>query len=321
MAGRPCKTALHGRALSMRFAAYSLEDMPEGLQMTDENRERILVPLDGSKNAENAIPMAGLMVNVFGWDIEFVQAQESSGETEDATRAEVFQTYAMARGAKAGIPAERSRATLRTGAAASTVLDAADEPGVRGIVLASHGRGGFRAAIFGSVADRIIRGATVPVLVVPGVGGPTMEISQVLVSLDGSDVAERALGPARQIAKTLGAKLALVRAYQAVPPAAAAYPYLPPDVPQQMGEAAAAYLKATAQPGEHSAIVQGDAASGIVAAANDLDADLVVMSSHGKGFSRRFLVGSTTDRVMHELHRPLLIIPPAREEPAQDSPA
>ena len=291
--------------------------------MTDQTRERILVPLDGSKNAENAIPMAALMMKVFDWDIEFVQARQDGSEEAEggAPETDVFEKYAMARGAKAGIPAERSRATVLAGAAASAVLDAADAAGVRGIVLASHGRGGFRAAIFGSVADRIIRGATIPVLVVPGVGGPPVEISQLLVSLDGSDVSERALGPARRIAKTLGAKLALVRAYQPVPPAAAAYPYLPPDIPQQMGEAAATYVKGKAEAGEHSVIVQGDAASGIVAAANDLDADLIVMSSHGKGFSRRFLVGSTTDRVMHEVHRPLLIIPPDREEPAANAPA
>lgn len=283
--------------------------------MTTENRERILVPLDGSKNAENAIPIAALIMNTFDCDVEFIQAREADTDDveENKRAADLFQSYALKRADHFGIDRGRATATSVFGAAAAAVLDAAEEPGVRGIVLASHGRGGFRSALFGSVADRIIRGATIPVLVVPGVGGPPTEIAQILVTLDGSKVAERALEPARRIAKTVGAKLALLRAYSVVSPAAAAYPYLPPEVPRQIADAASEYVKETAQTGEESLVVQGDAAAGIVAAANTLDADLVVMSSHGKSFSKRFILGSTTDRVMHELHRPLLIIPPARE--------
>ena len=215
----------------------------------------------------------------------------------------------MARGAKAGIPAERSRAAVLAGAAASAVLDAADagrrarhrpgEPRPRRLPrgdLRKRGRPHHsRRHYSGACCPRCRRaaGRDIPAAGFAGRLG----------------CVRTSAGQARRIAKTLGAKLALVRAYQPVPPAAAAYPYLPPDIPQQMGEAAATYVKGKAEAGEHSVIVQGDAASGIVAAANDLDADLIVMSSHGKGFSRRFLVGSTTDRVMHEVHRPLLIIP------------
>ena len=282
--------------------------------MTSNNaRDRILVPLDGSKNAENAIPLAAVMARVFGSDIEFFQAREP-GDTpaDDKAAADVFEAYVAERAAHFGLAPEEVVATSVVAPAAAAVLDAADAPEVRGTVLASHGRGGFRAALFGSVADRIIRGSTKPVLVVPGVGGPATEIKQVLVTLDGSKVAERALEPARRIATTTGAKLALLRAYSIVSPAAAAYPYYPPDVPRQIADAAAEYIKDVAQKGEESLVVQGDAAAGIVAAANARDADLVVMSSHGKSFSKRFIVGSTTDRVMHELHRPLLIIPPGR---------
>ncbi|MGH2632910.1 MAG: universal stress protein [Tepidiformaceae bacterium] len=283
--------------------------------MTNEKRDRILVPLDGSKNAENAIPLAVLMAKVLDCDVEFIQAREpvEDGAEEDAKAAEIFEAYATKRAAHFGILPERFSATSPVGPAAATVLDASDAPGVRGIALASHGRGGFRATLFGSVADRIIRGAKVPVLVVPGVGGPATEITEILVTLDGSDVAERALGPARRVAKALGARLSLLRAYTIVSPGAAAYPYYPPDIPQQLADAARDYVKSVAQEGEQSLVVQADPATGIVAAANDLDVDLVVMSSHGKGFSKRFIVGSTTDSVMHELHRPLLIIPPARD--------
>ena len=248
----------------------------------------------------------------FDGKVEFVQAHEAETSDVEANKraAEVFETYALQRGAHFGLPRERSSATFLFGSAAAAVLDAAAAPGVCAVVLASHGRGGFRAAVFGSVADRIIRGASIPVLVVPGVGGPTTEIGEVLVTLDGSRVAEGALESARKIARALGARLSLLEAYSLFTPMATGYAYYPPEIPQELTDAAREYIKATAQAGERGLVVQGDAATGIVAAANDLDADLVVMSSHGKGFSKRFIIGSTTERVLHELHRPLLIMPP-----------
>lgn len=283
--------------------------------MTNEERGRILLPLDGSKNAENAIPLAALLSKVFACDLEFFQAREPSddGSDDDTRAAAIFDSYATARAAHFGIESDRFSVSSRVGPAAATVLDAADEAGVRGIALASHGRGGFHATVFGSVADRIIRGSRLPTLVVPGVGGPATEIAEMLVTLDGSEVAARALEPARQIAAGVGARLSLLRAYSIVSPGMAAYPYYPPDLPAQLAESARAYVKSLAQEGERSLVVQAEAASGIVAAANDLDVDLVVMSSHGKGFSKRFFAGSVTNRVMHELHRPLLIIPPERQ--------
>ncbi|MCA9854405.1 MAG: universal stress protein, partial [Dehalococcoidia bacterium] len=43
--------------------------------------------------------------------------------------------------------------------------------------------------------------------------------------------------------------------------------------------------------------------------AAQVDSGLVVMASSGKGLAERIALGSTTGRVMHSLHRPLLIIP------------
>jgi len=283
--------------------------------MTIHRGDRILVPLDGSKNAENAIPLAGSMARVFSCKIEFLQVHEDE-EVDPESRAhaaDLFKSYALERAGRAGIDTSICTASLVDGRAAAAILDAADVPNTGAIVLASHGRGGFRTAFFGSVADRVIRGSRIPILVVPGVGGPPTEISHILVTLDGSGVAERALEPARAIAKALTARLSLVEAYSLVPPLGVAYVYYPPDVPQEIEKAARDYIKAVAHEGEQALIVQGDATAAIVRTATDLDVDLVVMSSHGKDFSRRFILGSTTDRVMHDLHRPLLIIPPEKD--------
>lgn len=51
--------------------------------------------------------------------------------------------------------------------AARAVLECANETAVDLIALATHGRGALARAFMGSVADKVMRGATMPVLIVP----------------------------------------------------------------------------------------------------------------------------------------------------------
>jgi nucleotide-binding universal stress UspA family protein len=61
-------------------------------------------------------------------------------------------------------------------------------------------------------------------------------------------------------------------------------------------------------------VVWGDPATEIVIAANDLDADIVVLGSRGRGFFGRMLLGSVSGHVVHHAHRPVLIVPPEDED-------
>ncbi len=277
--------------------------------MNNPGDRHILVPLDGSKSAENAIPFAGIFAAVYDADIVFVQAREAADEDTDRKG---FDEYARERAAHFELPPGRCSARLLEGAPAAAILDVAMEPGTRAIVIASHGRGGFRAALFGSVADRVIRGAVVPVLVVPGVGGPPVELKRMIVTLDGSPLSEEALGPARSIARATGAELSLIEVCNPIAPLTEDYAYFAPAFMAEIQGATERYLEGVALAGEHPLAVQGDPAASIIRVAAELDADLVVMASHGKDFSRRVFLGSTTDRVLHELHRPILIVPPLR---------
>lgn len=66
-------------------------------------------------------------------------------------------------------------------------------------------------------------------------------------------------------------------------------------------------------------VVWGDPATEIVIAANDLDADMVVLGSRGRGFFGRMLLGSVSGHVVHHAHRPVLIVPPEDEDASEDS--
>src|ERR1035437_9239212 len=131
----------------------------------------IVVPLDGSKNAENALPYAALLAKLHRATVDFVHVVDHegvSGEVELAHARETFTTYAGPLANEWDIA--KYRAIVSQGSPAATILEAAS--GASFIVIASHGYGGFHAMFIGSVADKVVRGATVPVLLVPGVGAP-----------------------------------------------------------------------------------------------------------------------------------------------------
>jgi nucleotide-binding universal stress UspA family protein len=274
-------------------------------------KQFILVPLDGSKNAENALPGAAMLSRVYDLPIEVVHvldAQHEKSTIEDASRA--FRDYGDRLVGSYGLPRDRSRFQVFQGPPAETILAMSENAGW--IAIASHGRGGFRAMFIGSVADKVVRASTVPVLLVPGVGRPPEPPTKILVALDGSAEAERSLEKARELAKALNAKVVLLRAYTIIPPAAAGWAAgYPPEVLEMVAEDATTYLRKIAAPNEEAVTVRGDAAQAIVAFSNEIDAGLVVMTASGKGLAGRLALGSTTDRVIHSLHRPLIVIPPA----------
>jgi len=76
---------------------------------------------------------------------------------------------------RASLPAERMHKDIRHGNPAAEILDAAEEEDVDMIALASHGRSGVERFLMGSVAEKVIRAAPVPVFVVKAYGTSLVE--------------------------------------------------------------------------------------------------------------------------------------------------
>ena len=151
--------------------------------------KKILVPLDGSKLAECVLP--------------HVESIGSGGGTESVTFVRVVEPFYMAMAADpeagytlsvkdwqqmeaeakeaAGAYLKRLTSTIKykgvridsevlEGKAADSIADYADKAGFDLIVIATHGRSGVSRWVWGSVADRILRSARVPVLMVRPAG-------------------------------------------------------------------------------------------------------------------------------------------------------
>ncbi len=268
----------------------------------------ILVPLDGSKLAENALPDAAWLADATGASIRFIHVVELNvDDTQVAAAAETFQAYTKEVAAEHGLA--NTTCDVVSGAPADEILNASADASA--IVIATRGRGGFKAMVVGSVADKVIRGAEVPVLAEPGTDSPVPPGNgrPILVGLDGSEEAERGLTMARELAAKTGLPIVLVRSFTVPPPAGIEFSYYPADLSATLEEASKEYLQATAKPGEKALIMQGDAAGSILEVAEQENAGLIVMTSSGKGLAKRIALGSTTDRVVHGTTRPVLIVP------------
>jgi nucleotide-binding universal stress UspA family protein len=138
-----------------------------------------------------------------------------------------------------------------------------------------------------------------------------MKLDRILVPLDGSALAEAALGKVVELAGGDSTTLMLLRAAEA--------PTLPgvdaTEVQEQVVREAEEYLAAvaarlTAQglTRVETCVWYGSAAASIVAAASLRKADLIVMSSHGRSGLGRFILGSVAESVLRGTTTPILLV-------------
>jgi len=148
----------------------------------------------------------------------------------------------------------------------------------------------------------------------------TLVIRQILVPLDGSALAEWVLPAAAALAKAFGARVKLLHIVEERPPDMIhGEPHL------TGGDQAQAYLDEVARrPVFQGQAVevhvhptrQGDVAESVVDHAQEFGADLVVLSTHGKGGLRGFLFGRIALRALQRGTTPVLLMNPTTSSAA-----
>jgi len=138
--------------------------------------KRIVVPLDGSKLAEQALPHAVAHAEKFGAELVLLQVLEplpdASFSAPVAVRSAEQKSAELALDYMEGVAAmiRPQGIALRVeqiqGRPYVEIVRYADEQDADLIVMSTRGHSGFSRWLLGSVADRVVRGATVPVLLV-----------------------------------------------------------------------------------------------------------------------------------------------------------
>ena len=141
--------------------------------------KRILVPVDGSPTSDKALREAISLIDgqsarlLLVHVVEDVQYLDTEGYVDyaallDVTRAIGERTLGKAEAAalQAGITVEKVMPDANGRRVAQVVDAEADSWSADLIVIGTHGRSGFSHLLFGSVAEGVVRGASVPVLLV-----------------------------------------------------------------------------------------------------------------------------------------------------------
>jgi nucleotide-binding universal stress UspA family protein len=307
----------------------------------------VLAPVDGSTRALRAVPWAAKLAGPSGTVVllRVVPPQPAYAETifslvgdEDAVqgiqnawtqvaRTDLEEAAALLSGSHVAV-----EQMVAEGEPDEEIVAAAARRGVEMIAMASHGRGAVGRVIFGSVADRVARTAPVPILIlrVPDEDADHgVVVSRIVVPLDGSQIAERALPVAGQLSRQLAAPVHVVRAVDpasTLPMASGVFgaaPALSADVTDQIWKEAESEARSTVTAAVSRLQAEGIDASGAILNGSPFFAiseatqagDLLVLTSHGRGGVRRWLLGSVAEKLVREADAPVLLVPaPERDQ-------
>jgi nucleotide-binding universal stress UspA family protein len=153
---------------------------------------------------------------------------------------------------------------------------------------------------------------------------------RILVPLDGSHFSEGALEQAMMLAKCGGGQIGLLRVavhpsnYVYVADAAALADLYDSDRAhcEDYLKEVAARIKAEADMPVTTAVLEGVVADAVLDYAEDTEADLIVMSTHGRSGMERWLLGSVAEKVVRGARMPVMLVrPKTGEKPAEKNQA
>jgi len=173
------------------------------------------------------------------------------------------------------------------------------------LVMGTHGRSGFNRLLLGSVAERILRESTVPVLTVRETSGSSaaeVPIGRVLCPVNASSAGKHALQVAARLASSLGAELSALHVVEASGSDRRA------DLCQWLSESERQACRV------QEIVESGDAADKILSTARQSSADLLVIGAQHRLFADTTVLGTTTVRVVRHSPIPVLTVvnPPQR---------
>lgn len=278
---------------------------------------RIVVGVDESDGAAQALRWAVREGQLRGWPVTavlawgFLDQHQPIGFEPDYTESDAAATLSRIVADVLGGGAEAVDTRAVCDLPVRALLEAS--AGADLLVVGARGLGGFKGLLLGSVSQRCLQHATVPVAVVRGDGDDPDRQRRVVAAVDGSATSHRALAWALDEARARSASLIAVTAWH--PPYLTGFP-ITETVPDTSSlEAASRHLLATALAASDVTGVEVDCvtpcsspASAILQAADG--ADLVVMGSRGLGGLTGALIGSVTTQVLQHADTTVVVVPP-----------
>jgi len=304
----------------------------------------VIIPLDGSKLAEQAIALAYSMALRMNNDVLLLQVVEKEAkslpaQSDQAIRIDELPDYPLSQ-AKAYLQGIAERLQMEGGPSVSYdvvfgrpgegIARVANEREASYVVMSTHGYTGFTRWMMGSVADRVLHLTERPLVLIRPPQNVTYdalekqmtqlpEIKRMVVPLEGLPLAEQILPYVKQLAQAYGEEdIFLFHAMPAFPAGL---------VPMQTAKLKREWLALSQEEAQtylgnlvnelrrqgHTvqfAIRVGMPAQEILEYTKEVDADLIMMTTHARDGINRFLLGSVTSHIVKGGQVPVMVIRP-----------
>jgi nucleotide-binding universal stress UspA family protein len=306
---------------------------------------RLLVPLDGSRLAESALSTASVLAEKLNLAVNLVHVIEKNArpsihgdrhltQEDESCRYldEMAQKYfGFTDQVECHVHNEDVRSVAQGISMHATEFDSDL------IVMCAHGGGGVRDWVVGSIAQQVISMGQTPILLLRPVEHQEIQppvLRRFLVALDANLEHEKGLQLAAELAQNLTVELDLVHVIpttgtlkgeraitgRLLPGATGAMLDMTEAYAQQYLDERAAPLRASGLQ-ISTAVFRGDPAGMISEAGRKLEADWIILGTHGRAGMGAFWAGSTAPAVYRSTHIPLLLVPvqhPSSESGSSD---
>lgn len=291
--------------------------------------KKLVVPLDGSKDAEQALEVAVHLAKAYGSLLLLVQVfdfppilVETMGQSyfefrdqrqKDAERYLKETADRLALG-------DSVECKVIQGHPTDELLQACADFSCDLVVMTSHGSSGIERWLLGSVAESVAHRCPTSALVLRAGRPVSLPLGKkILVPLDGSARCEAALPMAAELAEKAGGELLFYHSYHSAFPNSFEYAdhelYPPRDeVEKNAAESSRSYLTGKADAVKRDkgvevtvTVDENYPAEGILELAKEQDVELISITSHGATGMAKWIFGSTAEKILRHADRPILV--------------
>jgi nucleotide-binding universal stress UspA family protein len=292
--------------------------------------ERIMIPLDGSEAAEIALPYGEELARRLGSEVILLHVPGS--EHQQYERMHKMYLDRLAETVKHNIKRGQQKGTqvkvttkVEAGEPHENICNLVDKDDIDLIIMVSVSASGLKIAkMLGSVTDHVCRTVPIPVMLIRPQDVQRIEskkrlINRILLPLDGSDLSRLALPVGEEMSAMLKVPITLFQMARIIIPYADAmvgtpfinYPKWIKDEEKVVRVEINALEKKLREKGltiTHIITSGFNAADEIIQAGKKVDADLIVMSTHGRSGLGLWALGSVAERVLRYSEIPLLLV-------------
>ena len=295
---------------------------------------KIMVPLDGSDEAEAILPYVSHIASGMDLAVTLLSVMDRGAmEMSESYYSRLFERAEEEAKGKLHNAAHqlkldgvRTEELVVSGRADAEITEEADRLGCNLIAMSTHGRSLLGRGILGSVADRVVHTARIPVLTITpdkvrAYHGSDTLVTRLVVPLDGSALAETVLPYVKEMASGLGYTVVLLRVVRPLH-----YFWVgehPPEIHEEnalMENQARKYMEATAEGLSRDGVdvewrvLVGHPTTTVLEQIRDIPHSIVALTTHGRSGFRRWLIGSLAETLVRSGGDPVLIVPPPEQQ-------